>query len=162
MLSMLTWWNMLISLLSLAALSLLTAALRLVFVRADALWTQASQENGTTFVLEPNRGNRLGWVSFAAALLGHYLPWILLGEWIGHQNGVLDNPDMDDWEQGPGLICLYLCKNCILWGEAAALCCGLYARRTAPGLTACVLALAVIYGITHHWLDDWYLVATHF
>ncbi len=153
--------SLLVSLLSLAALSLLTAAVRQVLVRADALWRKAKQKNSANFVLAGRR-SCLGWVSFAAALLGLYLPWILLGSWISHQYCVLNNPDMDDWEQGPGLLCLHVCENCILWGEAAVLCCGLYARRTAPGLIACVLAVAVIYGITHHWLDNWYLVATHF
>jgi hypothetical protein len=154
--------TLLTSLLDLTALSLLTVVIRQVFVRANALWKKTKKKSGATSVLESSRRNHLGWVSFAAVLLGLYLPWILLGEWIIHQYGVLDNPDMDDWEQGPGLICLHLCKNCILWGEAAALCCGLYARRTAPGLNACVLAVAILYGITHHWLDEWYLVATHF
>ena len=153
--------TLLMSLLDLAALSLLTVVVRQASVRANALWSKAKQKSGATSVLEPSRC-KLGWVSFAAALLGLYLPWILLGEWISHQDRALDNPDMDDWEQGPGLLCLRICENCILWGEAAVLCCGLYARRTAPGLTACALAVAVIYGITHHWLDDWYLVATHF
>ena len=151
-----------LSLLSLAAFSLLTAALRLVFLRAAVLWSKTKRRNSASSVRESERRNRLGWVSVAAALLGHYLPWMLLGEWMNHQDGVLDNPDMDDWEQGPGLIYLHLCKSCILSSEAAALCCGLYARRTAPGLIACVLSVAVIYGITHHWLDNWYLVATHF
>ena len=153
---------LLLSLLDSAAFSLFTAALRLVFLRAAALWNRAKRRNSASSARESDRRNRLGWVSVAAALLGLYLPWMLLGEWMNHQDGVLDNPDMDDWEQGPGLSCLHLCRNCILSGEAAALCCGLYARRTAPGLIACVLALAVIYGITHHWQDDWYLVATHF
>ncbi len=154
--------TLLLSLLSLAAFSLLTAALRLVFIRAGALWRKSKRGNSASFVGESGHRSRMGWVSVAAVLLTLYLPWMLLGGWVSHQDGVLDNPDMDDWEQGPGLICLHLCKNCILSGETAALCCGLYARRTAPGLTACVLAFAVIYGITHHWLDDWYLVATHF
>ena len=157
--------SLLISLLSLATLSLLTAVLRLVFGRAAALFSKAQRKNGEhplEPVLEPGRRSRLGWASFAVALIGLYLPWILLRGWISHQYGVLNNPDMDDWEQGLGLLCLHVCDYGIASCEAAALCCGLSARRTGPGLVTCVLAVAVLYGITHHFLDDWYMVATHF
>ncbi len=70
---------LLLSLLDLAAFSLFTAALRLVFLRAAALWNKTQRRNSASSARESDRRNRLGWVSVMAALLGLYLPWVLLG-----------------------------------------------------------------------------------
>lgn len=109
----------------------------------------------------PFADRRRGWLAVGLVVGGFLLPWLAFCVLFNYVDGVLDRPDLDDWEMAPGVAYLRLCQSVMTGLELAALGFAVRAWQTLPGKLVFLLAPLAVYAA---WpvLGDWYLVACHF